>query len=297
MKVIHIAGTKGKGSTCAYVDSFLREHAKNTGITRKIGLYTSPSLWPCNRFRIDSNPIQEDLLVKYILDVEKLLCLDPENPSPHTKVPGFLQMMAIVAFHLFIKEGVDVVICEAHHGGQFDATNFIDHPVITAITKIGIDHVDNLGGSIKSIAWHKSGIFKENVLALSAPQVTEAENEMKRRAQEKKARLRFINDINGTLLQFVNDETFERIPLEQRENCALALNITHAFLGHSLNEQDIQTGIEKCYWPGRFDIIDSGGYSWYLDGAHNEMSIEVVAKWFKRVAKPGYVVTHVIASD
>ncbi|KAJ5718574.1 hypothetical protein N7488_004220 [Penicillium malachiteum] len=84
--------------------------------------------------------------------------------------------MAVVAFHHFIQEGVDVVICEAHHGGQSDATNFIERPIITAITRIGMDHVDNLGGSIQNIAWHKGDIFKENVPAFSVPQVPEAEH-------------------------------------------------------------------------------------------------------------------------
>ena len=125
LNVIHVAGTKGKGSTCAYVASFLREHAKKNGITQKIGLYTSPSLWPCNRIWIDSSPLPEDLLVKRILEVERRLDFNPENPSPYYAIPGFLQMMAIVSFHTFIEEGVNVIICEAHHGGEFDATNFI----------------------------------------------------------------------------------------------------------------------------------------------------------------------------
>ncbi|KAJ6096550.1 hypothetical protein N7486_007296 [Penicillium sp. IBT 16267x] len=190
------------------------------------------------------------------------LSIDPDRPSPEIKIPGLLQMMAIVSFHTFIKDGVDVVICEAHHGGHFDATNFVEHPVITAITKIGIDHVDNLGGSIKNIAWHKSGIFKDGALALSVPQVPEAEDEMRRRG--------------GT-----------GIPPEQRENCALATQIANSFLqirGQSLDEQDLRAGIEKFSWPGRFDIVEFGGCTWYLDGAHNEMSMEVVGRWYERVA-------------
>lgn len=201
-------------------------------------------------------------------------------------------MMAIVSFHTFIREEVDVVICETHHGGQFDATNFVEHPAITAITKIGMDHVDNLGGSIQNIAWHKSGIFKAGVLALSVPQVPEAEDEMRSRENELGASLHFIKDVKDALLQFITGVTFESIQPEQRENCALATQIAHYFLqisGQSLDGQDVQAGIEKFRWPGRFDIVESDGSTWYLDGAHNEMSMEVVGKWYERVAHAKYV--------
>ncbi|KAL4888960.1 Mur ligase [Aspergillus ambiguus] len=278
LNVIHVAGTKGKGSTCAYVDSFLREHAARHGISRKIGLYTSPSLWPRHRIRIDSNPLPEDLFVNRILEVSRGLSLDFGSSAPAPQTPGFLQMMAIIAFHTFIKEGVNVVICETHHGGEFDATNFIRRPAITAITKIGMDHVDNLGRSFRDIAWHKTGIFREGVLALSVPQDPEAADEIKRRAEEK-----------GALLLFVEDVGVEGVPLEQRENCVLATQIANRFLqlsGHSLDEGDIAAGIEKCHWAGRFDIVRHPNCTWYLDGAHNETSMNVVAEWYERVTSP-----------
>jgi folylpolyglutamate synthase len=265
------------------VDSFLREHATRNGINRKIGLYTSPSLWPRNRIRIDSKPLPEDIFAKRFFEVYTGLSLDGDTSS--SKTPGFLQMMAIVAFHTFIKEGADVVICEAHHGGEFDATNIFSRPAITAVTKISLDHVDSLGTTIRSIAWHKSGIFRAGVLVLSVRQDPEAEDEIKRRAKEK-----------GALLHFVENVTIEGLILEQRENCALARRIADEFLHHSLDEQDVAAGIRKCRWPGRFDIVDYGGCTWYLDGAHNETSMKVVGEWYERVAGARYV-PHVTASQ
>lgn len=190
-------------------------------------------------------------------------------------------MMAVLSFHTFIKEGVDVVICEAHHGGEFDATNFVRRPAITAITKIGMDHVDNLGGTIRHIAWHKSGIFRAGVLALSVRQEPEAEDVMKCRAQEK-----------GALLQFVESVEIEGIPFEQRENCALAIKVADEFLqlsGQSLDQRDIWTGSVKCHWPGRFDIVEYSDCTWYLDGAHNEASIKLAAEWYERAAYARFV--------
>jgi folylpolyglutamate synthase len=194
-------------------------------------------------------------------------------------------MLAIVAFHTFIEEGVNVVICEAHHGGQFDATNFVERPAVTAITKIGMDHVENLGNNLQHIAWHKSGIFRDQVLALSVPQDQEAEGEIERRAAEIGAPLQFIS-IKEALLEFLENDQIEKIPPEQRENCALAAKIAHGFLHQSLDGRDVLDGVEECQWPARFDIQHYGGCTWYMDGAHNETSMQVVAKWYKRVVGP-----------
>ncbi|KAJ5737726.1 uncharacterized protein N7483_002851, partial [Penicillium malachiteum] len=247
LNVIHIAGTKEEWS-------FTKDWAIH--ITKPLATEQNTNRWESTVRGFFSQRFRE---------VTKGLCLDSLENTPNTRAPGFLQMMVIIAFHTFIREGVDVVICEAHHGGEYDATNFIDRPVVTAITKISRDHVNNLGGSIKNIAWHKSGIFKTGVPALAVPQLLEAENEMKRIADEK-----------------------ERVVLfEQRENIALAIQIACLFLKtreYSLSGSDVQVGIATCRWPGRFDIVHSDENSWFLDGAHNESSMEVVANWYERMA-------------
>ena len=139
---------------------------------------------------------------------------------------------------MFIEEGVNVVICEAHRGGQFDATNFVQRPAITAITKLSRDHVENLGENLQHIAWHKSGIFRDQALALSVPQDQEVEGEIERRAAEIGAPFQFIS-IKKALLEFLENDQIKNIPPEQRENCALAAKIARGFLHQSLDGREV----------------------------------------------------------
>lgn len=151
--IIHIAGTKGKGSTCAFIESFLRAYGETYSFPRKTGLYTSPHLLQMNeRIRINSEPIDKALFAKYVFEVRDCLSLGEQREKPR-----FLQLLALVSFHASVQEGVDVAIYETHHGGELDATNCIDNPVVTAITSIGKDHVFDLGPTVENIAWHKAG--------------------------------------------------------------------------------------------------------------------------------------------
>src|SRR5690606_23767555 len=99
--------------------------------------------------------------------------------------PRFLQLLALVAVHTFIREKMDATIIETHHGGEYDTTNFVQRPIVTGITSLGLDHVVQLGSGIESIAWHKAGIFKPGTTALSVPQDPAAIPVLKARAAEK----------------------------------------------------------------------------------------------------------------
>jgi folylpolyglutamate synthase len=155
-----------------------------------------------------------------------------------------------------------------------------------------VAHVENLGRTIQHIAWHKSGSFRDGVLAFSVPQVQEAKDEIERRAEQQGAILQFVGSVKGSLVEILEIDQVEDIPLEQQENCALATKIAHGFLQRSrqsLDRRDVLAGVQTCYWAGRFDIKNSGGCTWYLDGAHDETSMEVVAKWYERMASPRYI--------
>jgi len=286
LNVIHVAGTKGKGTTCAFIDSFLRAHSKRTSFPSKVGLYTSPHLvYPEERIRINFEPLPRDLFVKYVFEVDDVLSFG--NQRQIELRPRYLQFFALLAFHTFIKEGVDATIIEAHHGGEYDSTNIVQKPCVTAITTLGLDHVKQLGSTIDSIAWHKGGIFKPGAASISAKQKSPAFDVLLERAAAQGNRLQVPNmddNIPSELLQAVQLK-----PEVQRINCTVALAVVDAYLKkvpfskdlkYRLSRSDITQGIQNFSWPGRFQIVVKGKHQWYLDSAHNEMSVSVAAGWF-----------------
>ncbi|PHH74888.1 hypothetical protein CDD80_2770 [Ophiocordyceps camponoti-rufipedis] len=271
LNIIHVAGTKGKGSTSAFADSFLRASATRTGFPRKTGLYTSPHLiYPEERIRINFTPLPRDLFARYVFEVWEAVA---KRDSSSANLPRYLQLLLLVSFHAFIEQGVEATILETHHGGEYDATNVIDRPVATVITTLGMDHVKQLGPGIENIAWHKAGIFKSGVPAFSAPQTVEAADVLRSRAAEKGVELEFVAEEPG-----LPDGLG---PGVQRMNCSLALAAVRCFLGDAgLSTEDVLQGIGQFAWPGRFQLIVDGPFSWFLDGAHNEMSVTQAAEWF-----------------
>lgn len=205
---------------------------------------------------------------------------DAAGDNKNSRQPRYLQLLALLAFHTFIRERVQAAIFETHHGGEYDATNVIPQPVVTAITSLGMDHVAQLGPTIEDIAWHKSGIFKPGVPAFSAPQDPGPMEVMRRRAEEKNVMLKFVS-INRKLQE---NKKVLAVPV-QRINCSLALEVARSFLQAKASEcviddDLIREGVENFNWPGRFEIIQDGPIQWFLDGAHNPLSLRQAARWF-----------------
>ncbi|KJZ77347.1 Folylpolyglutamate synthase [Hirsutella minnesotensis 3608] len=164
LNIVHVAGTKGKGSTCAFVDSILGRYRRSLGVPRRSGLFISPHLVAVReRIRIDSAPLSEELFARYFFDVWDRLGAsataghDDDGVPPGTR-PLYGRFLTLVSWHAFLQEGVDAAVYETGIGGEYDATNLVERPAAAGITTLGIDHVHVLGDTVAQIAWHKAGI-------------------------------------------------------------------------------------------------------------------------------------------
>jgi len=200
LNAIHVAGTKGKKSTCVFVRLFLRVYGSRTGFPQNIEMYTSPDLRSIReRIQINDQPIVEKLFTKYFFEVwDRLLSQQQHIAGGKENMSRLLQLLAVLAIYTFIREGTQAATFETHHGGEYDATNVIQKPIVTGITSIGLDYIAQLGPTIQNVAWHKSGIFKPGTPAFSASQESEASIVLQTRAAEKGAELKFV-DIDSLL--------------------------------------------------------------------------------------------------
>ncbi|KAI1318088.1 folylpolyglutamate synthase [Xylariaceae sp. FL0255] len=277
LDIVHVAGTKGKGATCAYTECLLRQHGQRTGYPKKTGLYTSPHLCDVReRIRINFEPLSEEKFTEYVSYVYTALGVSNLGAN----APRYLQFLALVSFHVFIQENVDVAIYETHQGGEYDATNIIRKPLVTAITTIDRDHMHQLGPTLQHVAWHKAGIFKRGATAFSAPQQSELASVLHARADKEGAPLSFV-DVYDT---DVPAGAPIPEPKVQLLNFSLACAISNEVLRKTrrvvLSPQDRRQAIETFSWPGRFQKISHSNVTWFLDGAHNELSLDVCAEWF-----------------
>ncbi|CAK7212912.1 hypothetical protein SEUCBS140593_001668 [Sporothrix eucalyptigena] len=232
------------------------------------------------RIRIDFAPLSHDAFAKYVFKIRDGLRL---RLQPNRSRPRYLQLLALVSFHAFLQEKVDVAIYETHSGGEYCATNVIQQPIVTGLTRIGMDHVHSLGPTIENIAWHKAGIFKTGSPALSQIQEHAVARVLQQRALAKGIDLQFIdmcNDLRASL------------PVEQRSNASLAVALANTFLSRTepdpsrafLTRNDIQQGVKQFSWPARYQTIRVNNCLWCLDGAHNEFSIGTTAEWFQKLS-------------
>ena len=167
MKVIHVAGTNGKGSVCAFLSEMLVLAGKRTA------LFTSPHLVRINeRFQINQVPISDELFLESYLEVQAKIDEMVEEGLPHATYFELLYATAMVAFQ---KERAEYVVLETGLGGRLDATNTIEHPLATVITSISLDHTEILGDTIEEIAVEKAGIIKEGVPVIYDGRNKEAE--------------------------------------------------------------------------------------------------------------------------
>jgi dihydrofolate synthase/folylpolyglutamate synthase len=279
--VIHVAGTNGKGSVCAMMESVLRASGLRTG------LFTSPHLLSfAERFRIGGRAIPEKKLNRYILSLEAHA--DEVCEKRGLRRATFFEVSTLIAFQFFADEQVDVAVIETGMGGRWDATNVV-WPLCSVITRIGMDHMDFLGDSLPAIAGEKAGIIKPGRPVVSAPQVEEVAAVLRASGEP----VLFSDEVVGVRRvrapQNIKVETQIRSlrPLElpllgaaQRENVAVAvatLEVVEELLGVELA---FKAGLEGVCWPGRMMEVSQTPSIW-LDGSHNPQGGEVLAAILK----------------
>ena len=280
-EIIHVAGSNGKGSTCAAIAGLLQSHGERTSYPKKIGLYTSPHLLHIReRICINGTPISKELFAERFFHIWQKL---PREPTPDLDYPRYLQLLFLLAIDVFANQDIDVAIIETHMGGQHDATNVIPRPVVTAVTSLTEDHIHLLGPNLESIAHHKAGIFKAGSLAYSAPQACVAQQVLTTRAEQ----------VGQTLhiLPAEAEDLLERVATKcpaQRLNHRLAIAVTKAFLSvkapvtdNDLLDDTIREGLQRVVLPGRFHNLEHDGMHLFLDGAHNDDALQSTARWYE----------------
>ncbi|KAJ3331229.1 Folylpolyglutamate synthetase [Blyttiomyces sp. JEL0837] len=309
LNILHIAGTKGKGSTSAFCERILRQgHIIENGVKRplKTGLFTSPHLIEVReRIRINGMPMAKDDFCRHFYSVWDALENTPSHEvndslKPKEK-PSYFRYLFLMACHAFLDENVDVAIMECGVGGEYDATNVIERPVVTAITSLGLDHVNILGPGLPEIAWHKAGIMKKDIPAISSPQPPPALEVLRSRA--KTAGSLSISGVSGDdSFYVVTDADIESIRSQklglagdhQYINAAVAQLSCREWVQQMklkgvdihLTDSQILEGLCLATWPGRAQTFTSPKYpdlTFYLDGAHTPESLSVCVEWFKSV--------------
>ena len=278
---IHVAGTKGKGSTAAMITSMLTAQ----GYT--VGLYTSPHLHrTVERIRVGLEPIAPDDFAALVDDMWPTV--EAVGTGPYSEVT-FFEMLTAMAFVWFERVGADFQVVEVGLGGRLDATNVVA-PDLCAITHISLDHVRTLGDTVKLIAGEKAGIIKQGVPVVVAPQSEEALGVFRQVAAERSAPLIDVES-EKTWRRLSTDLTGQRFDLEgrcgvrtlqvpllgshQMENAATAVTVVETLSdgGVAVSDDAISRGLETVEWPARMQTFSRDGRTVVADGAHNAHSV------------------------
>lgn len=280
LSMLHIAGTNGKGSTVAFTRGILEQLGLN------VATFTSPFISSFGeRMSINGHPIPDEKLIMYVEQLKPLV----EAMDKKEKLTGIteFEIITALAFRYFADEKVDVALIEVGLGGLLDSTNVIQ-PVATAITTIGMDHMDILGDTIEKIAAQKAGIIKPHTPLVTGKIAAEAlaviaQTAQKNQAQHYQYGIDYQVDIlENERFNYKDDEihllNLEKslLGLHQIDNAALAVKLTMIYaheVGLSLSEEAIREGLRKTFWPARMEEISQEPLT-ILDGAHNVHAIQ-----------------------
>ena len=271
LRAVQVAGTNGKGSTCAFLDAIVRAAG------HRVGLYTSPHLVRVNeRIQVGGVPIDDETLGMRVIEVVE--------KAPAALEATYFELGTLVAMEHFAREHVELAVLEVGLGGRLDATTAA-RPRLTAVTRVGMDHMEFLGESLEEIAREKAAIFRKGVPAVVAQQPPEALAAIESVAGSVEAPLLLEGrdfsldglgryrgpelSLDGLALSLHGDH--------QHHNAAVAIACAHQLdrQGLAVGAEAIRTGLQRTRWPGRLEQIP-GHPPLLLDGAHNEDGVEAL---------------------
>ena len=263
LRIVHVAGTNGKGATCALIESSLRAAGFSTG------RYTSPHLVSLTeRFMLNGAPVSEESLDEAYASL------------PDTEGLTYFELLTAAAFELYRRKQVDWLVLETGLGGRLDATNIVKRPELCVITRIGLDHCDWLGGTLREIATEKGGIIKEGVPVVLGAMPDEARDVLERIAKERNAPCVYAPDA-------VKDtEIPSGFALGGKFNRENALTSLAALKVLGVGRDAIERGFASVVWPGRFQKIVRDGRRFIVDGAHNPPAMRALVDSLKEDAMP-----------
>ncbi|MBJ6362919.1 bifunctional folylpolyglutamate synthase/dihydrofolate synthase [Paenibacillus sp. GCM10012307] len=291
LRFIHVAGTNGKGSVCAYLTSTLIQSGYD------VGTFTSPYITKfTNRFQYNGQDIEEETLLRLSNELKPLV---EEIAATELGSPTMFEVSTALAILFFARVTYpDYVVWETGLGGRMDVTNVVN-PVISVITNVGHDHMDILGHSLAEIAREKAGIIKRGVPVVSTAEQPEVREIIRQTAQAQKSTLYLVDEqfkevalSAGTEEQSFRFEglfrTIEPVAItltgaHQRKNAALAvmaLEVLRQYYALVIEDEDLLKGMRYASWPGRMEMISSNPRI-LLDGAHNPEGAQALAAALK----------------
>ena len=278
MKIIHIAGTNGKGSCVQMISNILLKQGY------KVGKFMSPHLIRYNeRICINNDAISDEELSDLIEELEPKI--RKYNKEHEFKVT-FFELITIIALIYFYRKNVDFVILETGLGGTYDCTNIISNSLVSLITSIGYDHMRILGNTLQEIAYNKAGIIKENSNTVFFEQSEEINNVFIKTCRIQNNKLHLINEQKiqkynyDNKYQYFDYEDYKNIQLvlkgkKQVQNAVLCIECMNILnnLGYTVSEESIREGLKTVIHKARMDILNEKPLI-IFDGAHNELAIE-----------------------
>jgi dihydrofolate synthase / folylpolyglutamate synthase len=279
--VLHVAGTNGKGSVCAYLSSIL------TAAGYRVGRYTSPHLvsW-CERICLSDRQIDPESLEKLLQQVKAAIRSDRPTPT-------LFEVVTAAAWLYFAQQQVDVAVVEVGLGGRLDATNTIDRSLVSLITSIDWDHWQNLGHTLEKIAWEKAGILKPNCPAVVGQLPPEARRVVEERMAELGCPAVWVEPATFTLHNSMASYQGIEYPLPllgeaQLMNSAMAIATVQVLRkqGWHISDKAVQTGMAATTWLGRLQWVCWQDRDLLIDGAHNVASARVLRQYADSLQTP-----------